>query len=136
MDITPITRKRDVFCRFASDLANLSYCKRLKVGCIILPEDFTEVFSIGYNGPPRGVRNDSCTGLTGDCGCIHAEANAIAKLMRRDKSILITTHSPCKQCAGLILNTPSIRTVMYAHAYRDETPLMMLASAGVNVVPM
>lgn len=126
--------KLDVMVEFATNLAQLSYCKRAKVGCIIVPKDYTQVLSIGYNGPPSGVSNNACTNEPGKCGCIHAEMNALIKLKTCSTDlILITTTSPCVLCAGLIINSKQIGTVFYCEDYRDTRPIDMLKEACLNV---
>lgn len=124
------------FARFAQDLAQLSTCKRRAVGCLIAPLDFTAVLSVGYNGVPRGIPNDRCTGQSGDCGCIHAESNAIAKLASREPSLMILTLSPCKLCAGLILNAGSVREVYVLQMWRDTGPVETLKEGGIIVHDM
>lgn len=123
-----------VFAQFATDLADLSKCKRRKVGCVVIPSDFSEVLAIGYNGPPKGLPNEMCSAETGDCGCVHAEANAIAKLSTRDKGLkLLCTTSPCHRCAGLIINCGRIDVVRYVTPYRDVYGIRLLELAGIKV---
>jgi deoxycytidylate deaminase len=69
--------KLRAFWGFTESLASLSRCRRLRVGCVIIRPDFSEVLAVGYNGPPRGVPNDSCRDGAGVCGCIHCEANGL-----------------------------------------------------------
>lgn len=124
-------QKRSVFVEFAKGLASLSTCERRRVGCIIT--DLHEVYAIGYNGPPRGLPH-GCQGEPGLCGCVHAEANAIAKLSSREPDLwLHSTLSPCVMCAGLIINRGNIKTVTYSEVYRDRAGLLLLESAGLNV---
>lgn len=108
------------------DLAQLSTCKRAKVGCVVVPDDLSMVYSIGYNGPPAGEPNDSCTGEQGRCGCVHAEANAVVKLGPVTEAVLVCTTAPCLACAGLIVNCRKIHCVVYGLAYRDESGLELL----------
>lgn len=126
--------KLAIFTGFAEALASLSTCKRLQVGCVVVPKDFSKVHSIGYNGPPAGVDNDSCNGAQGGCGCVHAEANALIKLTDVSDALLITTRSPCPHCAGLIVNSRKISSVLWLHAYRNPEGLHTLAQAGISVL--
>lgn len=122
--------KLRAFVRFAVDLSDLSTCKRLKVGCVVVTPELTEVLAIGYNGPPSGTSNDSCRGET-PCGCVHAEANALVKLKSaKDHLILITTKSPCEHCAGLILNSRSIESLIYVDDYRDPTGRILIETTS------
>jgi deoxycytidylate deaminase len=116
------------FVRFADDLADLSTCKRDKVGAIIFAHDCTCVYSIGYNGPARHRGNDSCTGERGKCGCAHAEMNALVKLdvHTARPSILYCTKPPCAWCANGVLNSGIIIALLYSGTHRDQTGLEML----------
>lgn len=82
-----------------------------KVGCVVVGHD-REVRALGYNGFPRGYPDNR----DGDKErkrkyplTIHAEANAIANAARIGTSLkgcdLYTTHPPCADCAGLIIQS-------------------------------
>ena len=133
-----VARVRDKFVAFAGftqSLAGLSQCQRLRVGCTVVRPDLSEVVAIGYNGPPVGLPNDGCRSAEGNCGCVHAEANALLKLkVGTPGLVMITTDSPCEHCAGLILNAGGrVRAVAYARAYRDPAGLSRLVEGGVTV---
>jgi deoxycytidylate deaminase len=129
-----LTEKLKTFYRFAHNLAELSTCKRLSVGCVIVTPSLGEVVGIGYNGPPRGTRNDQCRSGEGTCGCIHAEANALVKARAGDNLILFTTFSPCEHCAGLIVNSQKVKYLVFGLPYRDPVNGMkVLTQAGVIV---
>lgn len=117
-------------------LAELSTCKRLQVGAIIFPVDCSAIYSIGYNGPSRGLSNDSCTGKENECGCVHAEANAVVKFNNdlAKPSILYSTRLPCLRCAALILNCTSIIGVIWEKTYRDDAGYNLLTAGGLSVV--
>jgi deoxycytidylate deaminase len=111
--------KLEVMVKFAKEIAWLSKCRRLNVGAVIVDHGLRDILAFGYNGPASGRDNSSCRDVTGSCGCIHAEANALLKL--DDKTTpcyIITTHSPCELCAGLILNSSNITDVISIHPYR------------------
>lgn len=119
----------------ALDLSNLSRCKRLRVGCVLVPPDMSEVAAIGYNGPPAGEDNDACRATAGGCGCIHAEANALVKVRSGPAGlVLVTTDSPCEHCAGLIINSGRVGWVVYTRHYRDSRGLDLLENRGIGVV--
>lgn len=125
--MTRAEQKLQTFATFALRLAELSTCKRRQVGCVIAPPDFTEVYSIGYNGPARGIPNESCDAtIVGDCGCVHSECNALGKLYRREPAILIASCAPCLWCARMILNSPSIERVYYVENYRNTSGIDLL----------
>lgn len=110
-------------------------CSRLKVGAVVA-RDF-RVITTGYNGVPGGM--DHCDHKQTDQGCkdsVHAEANALVFAARHalgvDGCSLYTTHSPCVECAKLIINA-GIREVYYAVAYRDPSGIQLLKDAGIAV---
>ena len=129
-------QKLSIFAEFMLSLADLSCCKRAssKRGAIIYEPDFSHIHAIGYNGPPVGEANDSCRDIPGQCGCVHAEANAIAHLHTEQKNLVMLTHSsPCMLCAGLILNTQQIDTVIYVNMYRDPDGYRRLNQSKVHI---
>lgn len=130
------TKKIKTFMMMGKLLASLSTCKRLQVAAIIFPTDCSSVYAIGYNGPSRGLLNDSCRNIEGKCGCVHAEVNAIAKFNNdiAKPSLLYTTHTPCLPCAGLILNCTNIRGVIWSGKYRDTEGVDLIISTGMDVV--
>ena len=118
-------------------LSELSTCKRLQVGAIIFPVDCTAIYAIGYNGPSSGLPNDSCDELAvGNCGCVHAEANAVVKFndALAKPSILYSTRLPCWRCAALILNCTNIIGVIWEEIYRDDAGHKLLLVGKLNVV--
>lgn len=119
--------------------AELSYSARLKVGAVITRDD--RIISIGYNGTPTGFDNECEIRLDDSVKVtrpevVHAEANAILFSAKRglstDGSILITTHSPCYDCAKMIVQC-GIVEVYYEVNYRDKEPLVFLKKCGVLV---
>jgi len=142
--------------KVAEIYANLSYAKRLKVGCIIVKDD--RIISIGYNGTPAGWDNNCETEISETEICfldqggpgmpvktvrletksevIHAEANAIAKLARSSESgkdsTMFITHSPCMECAKLIY-TSGIKKVYYRNAYRNMDGINFLNKCNVGI---
>ncbi len=67
---------------------------------------------------------------------LHAESNAIAKLAKSndsgDGADIFITHSPCIDCAKLILQS-GIRRVFYGQAYRNDDGIDFLRKSGINV---
>jgi dCMP deaminase len=113
--------------------SNRSTCSRLQVGCVITNEDMTCIDAIGYNGGVRGLSNECESLVPGNCGHIHAECNAIIKANYSVKNKLIfITHSPCTNCAKLIVNA-GIKEVYYDVEYRDKSSLELLKNAGIKV---
>lgn len=115
-------------------VADRSYDPRLKVGAIIVSDDNTRLLSLGYNGNHRGGPNSVDSHEPGQSGMIHAEVNCIIKCDYNfnRKKIMYLTHSPCIQCAKLIINA-NISEVIYDVEYRDLSGINLLESAGVVI---
>lgn len=119
--------------RLADAMSRLSTCRRLAVGCAIISGKLDRVVAVGYNGPPVGSDNGSCSGEPGRCGCVHAEANALVKAGSESGDAYVT-HSPCPHCAGLVANSGGrVRSVTYRTRFRDSSGVDRLRSAGVEV---
>jgi len=111
-----------------------STCKQpnRKIGCVITTSDLKQILSIGYNGPPQGLPNDSCRNISGDCGCNHAEMNAIAKVDSTiPKKTLFVTMQPCEACAGIIAQA-NISNVNFCDGYRNTKGLQLLQDCGIS----
>ena len=120
--------------RFAEELAQRSTCARAHVGAVVTDASMLQVLGIGYNGNARGFRNGCDRPLeVGNCGCIHAELNALLKApgMVLGKR-LFTTVAPCAACAKSIINA-NVSEVFVRDAYRSEAGLVLLQQAGVRV---
>lgn len=121
--------------RMAFEWAKLSYCKRRRVGALIVKERM--IISDGYNGTPTGFEN-CCEDdeNTTKWYVLHAEANAILKVASSTQSCknstLYITLSPCKECCKLI-HQSGINRVVYANAYTDTSGLEFLEMAGVEL---
>ena len=120
----------------ASEWANLSYCKRKKVGALIVKDRM--IISDGYNGTPSGFENN-CEDEEGKTNwfVLHAEANAILKIASSTQSCkgatLYITMSPCKECSKLILQA-GIQKVVYTTVYSDDSGLEFLKDAGIETL--
>ena len=119
--------------------AELSYAERLKVGAVITKDD--RLISIGYNGTPTGFDNTCELHLDDSIKVtrpevVHAEANAILFAAKHglstDGSMLVITHSPCYECAKMIVQCGIIE-VYYEVEYRYKEPLVFLKECGVLV---
>ncbi|MGB1075877.1 MAG: deoxycytidylate deaminase [Flavobacteriales bacterium] len=126
------------YMRMATEWAKLSHCQRKQVGALIVKDRM--IIADGYNGTPSGFPNV----CEDDCGdthwyVLHAEANAITKLARSNNSsagaTLYITLSPCRECAKLIYQAGIIR-VVYSEAYKDDSGLVFLNQAGVEIVAL
>jgi dCMP deaminase len=108
---------------------------RLKVGAIVVSEDNTQMLSVGYNGNYKGGPNEHESLEPGQSGFIHAEINALVKCDYNfsKKKHMYITHSPCRQCAKLIINA-EIAKVIYGELYRDPSGIDLLKSAGIEAL--
>ena len=123
------------YLRMAQIWAENSYCKRRKVGALLVKNNM--IISDGYNGTPSGFENicEDENGVTKPY-VLHAEANAITKVAKSGNSsedaTLYVTASPCIECAKLIIQAGIKRVV-----YRDEDRLHdgpdLLKQAGIEV---
>jgi dCMP deaminase len=127
-----------LFMRFASDVANMSYAKRLKVGAVAVRDK--RVIAIGYNGTPSG--EDKCCeevingALVTKSNVVHAEANLIKYAKTHNIDLvgctLYITHSPCQNCGHLVMDAQFVE-VIYGKPYRDTTILLEIEAIGIKV---
>ncbi len=139
MDMLPAEKKQhdlDVrYMRMARIWAENSYCKRRRVGALIVKDKM--IISDGYNGTPSGFENvcEDENNVTKPY-VLHAEANAITKIARSgnnsDGATLYVTTSPCIECAKLIIQA-GIRRVIYGEKYRIEDGINLLKRANIDV---
>ena len=126
----------NAYLRMAKVWGELSYCKRRKVGALIVKDKM--IISDGYNGTPSGFENvcEDENHYT-KWYVLHAEANAILKVASSTQSTkgatLYITLSPCKDCSKLIHQAGIIRLV-YLNTYKDTTGIDFLRKAGVEVI--
>lgn len=102
-----------------------STCARLQVGCIVANFELTRILSLGYNGMEAGGKNECDSHEPGQCGCIHAEVNALIKCTEPGDKVVFVTTSPCLTCARLMVNA-GVLWVYYHTAYRDTRGVELL----------
>ena len=123
------------YLQMAEVWAQNSYCKRRKVGALIVKDKM--IISDGYNGTPSGFENvcEDEDGVTKPY-VLHAEANAITKVAKSGNSsagaTLYVTASPCMECSKLIIQS-GISRVVYADEYRLDDGIKLLRRAGIEV---
>ena len=128
------TKYDKAYLKMALEWGELSYCKRRKVGALIVKDNM--IISDGYNGTPTGFENicEDDEGYT-KWYVLHAEANAIAKVSSSTQSTkgatLYITLSPCRECSKLIFQS-GIKRVVYNREYKDTSGLEFLKKAGVE----
>jgi dCMP deaminase len=124
------------YMRMAFIWSENSYCKRRKVGAILVKDKM--IISDGYNGTPSGFENvcEDEHNVTKPY-VLHAEANAITKVARSNNSsegaTLYVTSSPCIECAKLIIQA-GIRKVVYADSYRLSDGVELLRRADIELI--
>jgi len=124
------------YIRMAFIWAENSYCKRRRVGAILVKNKM--IISDGYNGTPAGFENvcEDENNITKPY-VLHAEANAITKVARSNNSsegaTLYVTSAPCIECAKLIIQA-GIKRVVYADSYRLSDGIDLLQRANIEVV--
>lgn len=130
------SQKINAHLNAAKSYAELSRARRLKVGAVIVRDD--RVISVGYNGTTTGQDNN-CEDENGYTlpSVVHAESNSIlfaAKVgTSTENATLITTHSPCHECAKMIIQC-GIKEVYYETDYRDLSAVEFLRECNINVV--
>lgn len=115
-------------------IARRGTCSRLQVGALV--HRAGRILVTGYNGTAAGL--DHCfhpEGNTDPCTkAVHAEANCIAWAARYGLSLggseMITTHSPCRDCVKLIINS-GIMGIQFGEFFRDTSPLKDLHTLGL-----
>ncbi|MEA5082216.1 dCMP deaminase family protein [Proteiniphilum sp.] len=124
------------YMRMAFIWAENSYCKRRKVGALLVKDKM--IISDGYNGTPSGFENvcEDENDITKPY-VLHAEANAITKVARSNNSsdgaTLYVTSSPCIECAKLIIQA-GISRVVFADNYRLSDGIDLLRRANIELV--
>lgn len=127
------------YIKVAQLCAKNSYAIKLQVGAVIVKDG--QIMSDGFNGTPCGFEN-KCEVKSMDGSLhtldyvLHAESNAILKCAKygratKDSTIYIT-HSPCIDCAKLIIQAGIIR-VVYLEEYKNSYGIELLKRANINV---
>jgi dCMP deaminase len=136
-------------------VAKFSQSKRLKVGAVIFKPSIEGWLTVcsGHNKHPKGLPmeyaefgeydpydpKDPNVTLITHPDVIHAELSAIRLLLAADYNLesrkdmlLVSTHSPCLECAKLIYAS-GIQTVRFGEYYRDKAGVEFLKMMGVDV---
>lgn len=135
------------FISLAAHVAEWSKDPSTQVGAVIVDSD-RRVVSLGYNGLPRGVQDDSYILNNKQIKLQivkHAEENAILNSLLRPRGCTIyVTHHPCASCAGSIIQSGINRVVfpfippdsLFSQRWQESIQLAqkMFTEAGVEVV--
>ena len=119
--IPRLTVLANAMAGLASAVAEASPCNRAAVGCVLTTLDL-QVISYGYNGVAKGLPNQCLRHgeeAVGNCGCVHAEQNAIAKAGSPDlPKIAFITMPPCERCASLLVNAGVVMVAYASEGHR------------------
>ena len=127
------------YIKVAQLCAKNSYAVNLQVGAIIVKDG--QIMSDGFNGTPCGFENKcEVKGIDGTLYTLlyvlHAESNAILKCAKYGRSTngstLYITHSPCIECAKLIIQA-GISRVVYLEDYKNSDGINLLKKVDIKV---
>ena len=124
----------EIWIEFAQSIARRSIDPKHKVGAVIVSDDNTQVFAVGYNGDEKGGPNQRESMSRGHSGFIHAEINALIKCnynAPQDKKMYLTL-SPCDVCAKAIINA-GIKEVIYMKEYPNSEGISILQRSKIKV---
>lgn len=123
----------DIYLSLARSLASRSTCVVGQVGTVITSVDFRQVLAVGYTGNATGLPN-RCDQEGPDCGCLHAEENAIihCEAPRTDPKIVFSTKFPCRACAKRLINLGGVQD-LYAAEAGSQATTDLLGSVGIRV---
>lgn len=125
-----------IYMRLALDLEKRSTCQRKQVGCVITTTDFEHICGVGYNGTIPGAPN-ICErpDEPGNCGCEHAESNALLKVSTPHNipKILFTTWFPCMSCTKKILIKKGIVKIYYLRDYKANEGMKLFQDFQIEI---
>ena len=124
----------NTYLDIADAVARLSYDEKVRVGSIIVRRG--QILSQGWNGTPSGMSNNTRDASGYTLGTvIHSEANALMKLAKNgggsDGATIYCTHSPCMDCALLLLQA-GVTRIVYREEYCEDA-LEFLIERGLAV---
>jgi dCMP deaminase len=143
----------EYFLKIAAVVAERSTCLRHHIGAVAVKDK--HILSTGYNGAAAGRKDCLELGClrnelhipTGEkheiCRAIHAEQNVIIQAalhgVSLEGSTVYCTHTPCRICAKMLVNSRIKRFVTYGKysddaytdLFRDEH---LFQEAGIEVV--
>ncbi|MEB3214568.1 MAG: dCMP deaminase family protein [Leptolyngbyaceae bacterium] len=110
-----------------------------KVGAVIADANH-RIVSMGYNGFPRGVRDDACLYADREKKyqrVVHAELNAILNAGRSVDgcTLYVWPLFTCNDCAKIVIQAGIKRVVYPRGGFRDDyaTAMRMYAEVGIRV---
>lgn len=136
----------ETFSAMARTIAKRSKDPVTQVGACIASAN-NRVLSLGYNGTPRGWRDDSFPWNkvghpmnSKHLFVVHAERNAVlnyrGSLADFEGATLYVTHGPCNECAKEIAQVGIVRVVYLERAEPKDTYLaagIIFRAAGITI---
>lgn len=129
-----------MLARIMKDADHVTRCRRRGCGAAAIAEDGTH-WGPEYNGPVNDSR--TCDNIQGNCGCCHAEQRLLSWMgfggsmewtNLQGTWTLISTLSPCTNCANLIVISKQFKEVRYLYKLNhDQRGIDILESAGITV---
>ena len=133
--IFPKLKYVNFYMTTAHEASKMSHAKRLQVGAVIVKD--SRIISYGYNGTPAGFDNTCEEDGKTKQEVLHAESNALMKAAASPESTagagLYLTHSPCMDCAKMIVQA-NIGYVVFNEEYRDNKGVKFLQNMGIATV--
>jgi dCMP deaminase len=136
----------EYFLKIASVVAERSTCRRHHIGAVAVKDK--HILATGYNGAPSGFKDCLELGCLRDelgipsgtrqeiCRGIHAEQNVIIQAtlhgVSLEGSTIYATHTPCNQCAKMLVNAKIKRYVSFGR-YNDNSFIDLFQEAGIEV---
>lgn len=120
----------------ARSLAQRSTCVVDPVGAVITSVDFRKVLAIGYRGNASGLPNQ-CDVPGPECGCLHAEENAVihCDAPRAESKIVVSSKMPCRACAKRLINLGGVQD-LYVPEEGDVAEPKSSGSGGDGVIEL
>lgn len=123
-----------LYMDIAERVSNESRCPRTQVGCVILAE--SGMTALGFNGHASGGPNEWEFSTEGNPEVVHAELNALGKMLEQGVSVkgatVYVTLSPCLDCGKLLVRAKVAR-VVFRDSYRKTEGIDYLRKYGVEV---
>lgn len=124
--------EESIFVQAVVGIAQRSTCLRKRVGALFTDAKMRQVYCFGYNGGIAGGPNQCDTLEEGNCGCVHAEVNALTKsVVSLEGATCFVSLSPCETCAKLLVNR-GIQRVVYVEEYRTLRGVEILERYNVK----
>ena len=124
-----------IYLTLARSLAQRSTCVVDPVGAVITSIDFRKVLALGYRGNASGLANGCDHPGQPDCGCLHAEENAVIQCdaPRAEPKIVFSSKLPCRACAKRLVNLGGVQDVYAPVEEHPADVLELLSSVGIRV---